>query len=85
MGRTADRKVLSERSPVLSDMPKVELGYKCRKCKNDYPATITYTGKIENLDLDENQSRCPFCGEWNCADPKSVEATTRDAKTEKDR
>lgn len=53
-------------------MPKVELEYKCRKCKNEYPATVTYTGRIEDLDLDENQSRCPFCGEWNCADSTSV-------------
>ncbi len=61
-------------------MPKVELEYKCRKCKNEYPATITYTGRIEDLDLDENQSRCPFCGEWNCADPASVQQVIEDAK-----
>jgi DNA-directed RNA polymerase subunit RPC12/RpoP len=64
-------------------MPKVELEYKCKKCKNEYPATVTYAGKIEDLDLDENQSRCPFCGAWNCADPKSVEAIIGDAKKEK--
>jgi len=64
-------------------MPKVELEYKCKKCKKEYPATVTYAGKIEDLDLDENQSRCPFCGTWNCADPKSVEATIEDAKKEK--
>ena len=64
-------------------MPKVELDYKCKKCKSDYPATVAYTGKIEDLDMDENQSRCPFCGTWNCADPKSVEAITEDAKREK--
>jgi DNA-directed RNA polymerase subunit RPC12/RpoP len=61
-------------------MPKVELEYKCRKCKNFYPATVNYTSKIEDLDMDENQSRCPFCGEWNCADPKSVEQAIKDTK-----
>jgi DNA-directed RNA polymerase subunit RPC12/RpoP len=61
-------------------MPKVELDYKCKKCKNVYPATINYTGKIEDIELDDNQSRCPFCGEWNCADPKSVEDVVKDAK-----
>ena len=64
-------------------MPKVELDYKCKKCKNQYPATIIYPGKIEDLDLDENQSRCPFCGEWNCADPTSVQEIIADAKKEK--
>jgi DNA-directed RNA polymerase subunit RPC12/RpoP len=64
-------------------MPKVELEYKCKKCKKEYPATVNHAGKIEDLDLDENQSRCPFCGTWNCADPKSVEAIIEDAKKEK--
>jgi DNA-directed RNA polymerase subunit RPC12/RpoP len=64
-------------------MPKVELEYECKKCKNEYPATVNYAGKIEDLDLDENQSRCPFCGTWNCANPKSVEAIIEDAKKEK--
>ena len=58
----------------------MELDYKCKKCKNDYPATVSYSGGIEDLDLEENQSRCPFCGAWNCADPKSVEAVIKDAK-----
>lgn len=61
-------------------MPKVELEYKCKKCRGVYPATVTYTGDIEELDLEENQSRCPFCGAWNCADPKSVEQAIRDIK-----
>jgi len=61
-------------------MPKVELEYKCKNCKGVYPATVTYTGKIDDLDLDENQSRCPFCGTWNCADPKSVEDTIKEYK-----
>jgi DNA-directed RNA polymerase subunit RPC12/RpoP len=61
-------------------MPKVELEYKCRKCKNFYPATVNFSGKIEDLDLDENQSRCPFCGEWNCADPKSIEHAMKESK-----
>jgi DNA-directed RNA polymerase subunit RPC12/RpoP len=64
-------------------MPKVELEYKCKKCKNEYPATVTYAGKIEDLELEDNQSRCPFCGTWNCADHKSVEAIIEDAKKEK--
>jgi hypothetical protein len=41
---------------------------------------VNFSGKIEELDLDENQSRCPFCGEWNCADPKSVEQAIKDSK-----
>jgi DNA-directed RNA polymerase subunit RPC12/RpoP len=61
-------------------MAKVELEYKCRKCKKEYPATVSYAGKIDDLDLDENQSRCPFCGEWNCADPASVQQAIKDAK-----
>ena len=64
-------------------MPKVELEYKCRKCKNEYPATINYTGRIEDLDLEENQSRCPFCGEWNCADPLSISDVIKEAMQEK--
>lgn len=63
-------------------MPKVELDYKCKKCKNQYPATISYPGKIEDLDLEENQSRCPFCGEWNCADTDSIALLVRDLKKE---
>ncbi len=63
------------------DMPKVELEYKCKKCKKMYPATVNFSGPIEDLDLDENQSRCPFCGTWNCADPKSVEAVVKEAKS----
>jgi len=66
-------------------MPKVELEYKCRKCRNDYPATINYTGKIDDIDLEENQSRCPFCGEWNCADPDSIAQLVKDLKKEKKR
>lgn len=66
-------------------MPKVELEYKCRKCRNDYPATINYTGKIADIDLEENQSRCPFCGEWNCADPDSIAQLVKDLKKEKKR
>ncbi len=61
-------------------MPKVELDYKCKKCKKTYPASVNYSGSIEDLDFDENQSRCPFCGTWNCADPKSVEQAIKDAK-----
>jgi len=66
-------------------MPKAELEYRCKKCKKDYPATISYTGDIENLELDENQSRCPFCGEWNCADPDSITRLVKDLKKEKKR
>jgi DNA-directed RNA polymerase subunit RPC12/RpoP len=61
-------------------MPKVELEYKCKKCKNDYPAAVNYSGKIDELGFEENQSRCPFCGAWNCADPKSVDQAIKDAK-----
>jgi DNA-directed RNA polymerase subunit RPC12/RpoP len=59
-------------------MPKVELEYRCKKCKNSYPATVNYSGKIEDIEFDDNQSRCPFCGEWNCADPKAVEHVMRE-------
>ncbi len=61
-------------------MPKVELEYKCKNCKNIYPATVTYTGRIEDLDLDDNQSRCPLCGTWNCADPRSVADAIKEFK-----
>jgi DNA-directed RNA polymerase subunit RPC12/RpoP len=64
-------------------MPKVELEYKCKQCKNEYPATINYTGKIEDLDLEENQSRCPFCGKWNCADSASISEVIKEAMQEK--
>jgi DNA-directed RNA polymerase subunit RPC12/RpoP len=64
-------------------MPKIELEYKCKKCKNNYPATVNYSGKVEDLDLEENQSRCPFCGEWNCADPASISDVIKDAMQEK--
>jgi DNA-directed RNA polymerase subunit RPC12/RpoP len=70
-------------SPVGSDMPKVELEYRCKKCKKDYPATISYTGDIDDLELDENQSRCPFCGEWNCAEPASISEVVKEAIQEK--
>jgi DNA-directed RNA polymerase subunit RPC12/RpoP len=59
-------------------MPKLELEYKCRKCKNEYPATITYTGSIEDLNLEDNQSRCPFCGEWNCTDARAIADALRE-------
>ena len=58
-------------------MPKIELEYICKKCKNAYEATINYTGHIEDIEFEENQSRCPFCGEWNCADPRSVEGLVK--------
>ena len=61
-------------------MPKVELDYKCKKCKKEYPATVNYTGRIQDLDLEGNQSRCPFCGEWNCADRSSIEQAVRTAE-----
>jgi DNA-directed RNA polymerase subunit RPC12/RpoP len=61
-------------------MPKVELEYRCKKCKKTYPASVNYSGDVRDLDLDENQSRCPFCGAWNCADPKSVEQAIKDAR-----
>ncbi len=66
-------------------MPKVELEYRCKKCKKDYPATVNYTGDIGDLELDENQSRCPFCGEWNCADTKVVAQLVKDEKKQKKR
>jgi DNA-directed RNA polymerase subunit RPC12/RpoP len=59
-------------------MPKVEVDFSCRKCKNTYPATITFSGKAEDLDLADNQSRCPYCGAWNCADPKAVRAAAKE-------
>jgi DNA-directed RNA polymerase subunit RPC12/RpoP len=66
-------------------MPKVELEYRCKKCKKDYPATITYAGNVEDLELDENQSRCPFCGEWNCADSKAIAQLVKDEKKQRKR
>lgn len=61
-------------------MTKIELDYRCKKCKKEYPATVNFEGEIEDLDLDENQSRCPFCGEWNCADPASVQGVVAESK-----
>lgn len=66
-------------------MPKIELDYKCKKCKKQYPATVNYDGGLEDLDLEENQSRCPFCGEWNCADPASVQEIIAEGKKQKKR
>ncbi len=59
-------------------MPKVELEYVCKKCRNTYPATVNYSGRIEDIEFDDNQSRCPFCGEWNCASPEAVERAARE-------
>jgi len=58
-------------------MSKIDFDCKCKKCGNVYPATINYTGKLEEVDLDDNQSRCPFCGEWNCADPDAVKGAVK--------
>lgn len=63
-------------------MPKVELEYKCKNCKSLYPATATFTGKIEDLDPEEHESRCPNCGTWNCADPKDIAAAIKESKNE---
>ena len=64
-------------------MPNVELEYKCKNCKSLYPATISFTGKIEDMDLDEHESRCPNCGTWNCADPSALKQVIEDSKGEK--
>jgi len=61
-------------------MPKIELQYKCKKCRNVYDAAISYSGSIEDIEVEENQSRCPYCGAWNCADTKSVEQEMRGSK-----
>jgi len=66
-------------------MPKVELEYKCKNCKSLYPATVNFTGKIEDIEVEEHESRCPNCGTWNCADPASIEEVISDAKKEKKR
>ena len=64
-------------------MPKIELDYVCKNCKSEYPAAVTYSGEIEDLDLEENESRCPYCGTWNCADPKALQAVIEEGKKEK--
>lgn len=61
-------------------MPKIELEYKCNKCGKQYPATVNFSGRVEDIELDDNQSRCPFCGEWNCADPKGIEEAVKDLR-----
>lgn len=61
-------------------MPKIELEYVCKKCRNAYPATVSYSGRAGDLDPDGHRSRCPFCGEWNCADPRSVERAAREGE-----
>ena len=67
-----NRKGLLSRLLVLLWMSKIELEYRCKKCGNAYPATINYSGNSKDIDSDDNQSRCPFCGEWNCASPEDV-------------
>lgn len=62
-------------------MPKIDVEYVCKKCGNTYPAVINFSGRVEDIDLDDNQSRCPFCGEWNCANPAAVEEASRDLRT----
>ena len=59
-------------------MPKIEIEYVCRKCGNAYPATVNYSGRAEDIDLEDNQSRCPFCGEWNCAEPGALARASAD-------
>lgn len=61
-------------------MPKIELEYMCKKCGKPYPATVNFSGRAEDIELDDNQSRCPFCGEWNCADPEAVGEAVRDLR-----
>jgi DNA-directed RNA polymerase subunit RPC12/RpoP len=63
---------------LTAPVPEVELDYACRKCGNAYLAAVGYSGRVEDLDLDGTQSRCPFCGEWNCADPRSVDRAVRE-------
>lgn len=53
-------------------MHKIELQFRCRKCKSSYPATVSFAGMPEDIDPDDNQTRCPYCGEWNCADATEV-------------
>jgi DNA-directed RNA polymerase subunit RPC12/RpoP len=64
-------------------MPKIELDYVCKNCKSEYPASVTYSGEIEDLDLEENESRCPFCGTWNCADTSALRQVMEEGKKEK--
>jgi DNA-directed RNA polymerase subunit RPC12/RpoP len=66
-------------------MPKVELEYKCKNCKSLYPATVSFAGKVEDMDLGEHESRCPNCGTWNCADPSVVEEMVAEIKKEKNK
>jgi len=61
-------------------MPKIELDYICKNCKSEYPASVNFSGEIEDLDLEENESRCPFCGTWNCADPKALQQIIEEGK-----
>ena len=61
-------------------MPKIELDYVCKNCKSEYPASVNFSGEIEDLDLEENESRCPFCGTWNCADPKALQQIIEEGK-----
>jgi DNA-directed RNA polymerase subunit RPC12/RpoP len=58
-------------------MPRLEIEYVCKKCGKTYPAAINFSGRIEDIELDDNQSRCPFCGEWNCAGPAAVEEASK--------
>jgi hypothetical protein len=80
--RTTDRQDLGKGLSVRRYVPKTDLMFKCRKCRNGYPATVTCNWAIE--DLDENQSLCPFCGERDCADPRPAETTMSDVMKEKE-
>lgn len=62
----------------MRPMPNLELEYVCKKCGSAYPATVSYSGRVEDFNPDDSRSRCPFCGEWNCADPRSVERAARE-------
>jgi DNA-directed RNA polymerase subunit RPC12/RpoP len=44
------------------------LTYRCRKCGKTYPAKVNYPGKLEDIDPDEHEARCPFCSQWNRAE-----------------
>jgi phage FluMu protein Com len=53
-------------------MPACMLTFRCDKCGKTYPAKVNYPGRLDDIDPDEHEARCPFCEEWNKAERSAV-------------
>ena len=76
--RTCARPSTSPGPLLTGAVPRIELEYVCKKCANAYPVSLDCSGKVGDIELGGNQSRCPFCGEWNCADARAVEQAVKE-------